>query len=98
MEVGITLQRGGVWPTMEKGVSLNDNRIDLQYPLPKHTEIIPIDAARGRLSIDTSIEVDDPRFDNSAMDGFAVIASGGKPSAELTIIGTSQTGGKFLHR
>ena len=96
-EVGITLQRGGVWPTMEKGVSLERAiELTLQYPLPKHTEIISLDAARGRILASALVsKVDDPRFDNSAMDGFAVISSDcQRPGAELTIIGTSQTGGE----
>lgn len=96
-EVGITLQRGGVWPTMEKGVSLERAiELALQYPLPKHTEIISLDAARGRILASALVsKVDDPRFDNSAMDGFAVISSDcQRPGAELTIIGTSQTGGE----
>ena len=97
-EVGITLQRGGVWPTMEKGVSLERAiELALQSPLPKHSETISLDAARGRVSASALVsKVDDPRFDNSAMDGFAVIASDCQsPSAELTIIGTSQTGGEI---
>ena len=96
-EVGITLQRGGVWPTMEKGVPLERAiELALQYPLPKHTEIISLDAARGRILASALVsKVDDPRFDNSAMDGFAVISSDcQRPGAELTIIGTSQTGGE----
>ena len=96
-EVGIKLQRGGVWPTMEKGVSLERAiELALQYPLPKHTEIISLDAARGRILASALVsKVDDPRFDNSAMDGFAVISSDcQRPGAELTIIGTSQTGGE----
>ena len=82
---------------MEKGVSLERAiELALQYPLPKHSETISLDAARGRvLASALASKVDDPRFDNSAMDGFAVIASDCQsPGAELTIVGTSQTGGK----
>ena len=81
---------------MEKGVSLERAiELALQYPLPKHSETISLDAGRGRvLASALASKVDDPRFDNSAMDGFAVIASDCQsPGAELTIVGTSQTGG-----
>ena len=51
--------------------------------------------ASGRtLFEDLRSMVDDPRFDNSAMDGFAVRASDCiTPKAELSIVGTSQAGG-----
>ena len=100
-EVGITLQRGGVCPIMEKGVSLERAlELALHYPLSKQTETLLLEASRDRtLAKQLSSKVDDPRFDNSAMDGFAVITSDCvNIGAELTIVGTSQTGGALPPR
>ena len=82
---------------MERGVSLERAlELALQYPLTKRTESLPLDDARGRvLAIPLASKVDDPRFDNSPMDGFAVRASDCSDSETvLTIVGTSQTGGE----
>lgn len=70
--------------------------IALANPLAKKVETIPFDHANGRvLATSLTSHVDDPRFDNSAMDGFAVRASDckEKPST-LIIVGTSQAGGE----
>ena len=49
--------------------------IALTNPLPRKTESISLDQASGRvLAVDLASKVDDPRFDNSAMDGWAVRA------------------------
>ena len=70
--------------------------ISLANPLEKKVETIPFDHANGRvLATSLTSHIDDPRFDNSAMDGFAVRASDckEKPST-LIIVGTSQAGGE----
>ena len=55
-----------------------------------------MDDARHRvLATPLASLVDDPRFDNSAMDGFAVRASDcDRSGVRLKIVGTSQTGGE----
>ena len=67
-------------------------------PMIRRTEMATLDEARGRiLSAPLSSKVDDPRFDNSAMDGFAVKSSDcSGPSTRLEIIGTSQAGEESL--
>ena len=67
-------------------------------PMIRRTEMATLDEARGRiLSATLSSKVDDPRFDNSAMDGFAVKSSDcSGPSTRLEIIGTSQAGEESL--
>ena len=82
---------------MELGVQ-HDRALEiaLANPLAKKVETIPFDHANGRvLATSLTSHVDDPRFDNSAMDGFAVRASDckEKPST-LIIVGTSQAGGE----
>ena len=74
--MGRTLQRGGVCRFVERGVSL-ERAIELacEVPMIRRTEIVSLDEARGRvLAAALASKVDDPRFDNSAMDGFAVRA------------------------
>ena len=58
-----------------------------------------MDDARHRvLATPLASLVDDPRFDNSAMDGFAVRASDcDRSGVRLKIVGTSQTGGETPH-
>jgi molybdopterin molybdotransferase len=59
---------------MEKFVSI-ERAIEIarQTPLQSNVETIPIQEALGRiLAEDVSSKVDDPAFDNSAMDGWAV--------------------------
>ena len=82
---------------MELGVQ-HDRALEiaLANPLAKKVETIPFDHANGRvLATSLTSHVDDPRFDNSAMDGFAVRASDckEKPST-LIIVGISQAGGE----
>ena len=82
---------------METGVSLDRAiQISLSNPLKRQVETIPLEEARGRVtSVPLASKVDDPRFDNSAMDGFAVRASDcQKGGTVLRIIGTSQAGGE----
>ena len=82
---------------MEKGVTLERAlEIALTNPLPRKTELISLDQASGRiLAIDLASKVDDPRFDNSAMDGWAVRQSDCQVLGNrLKIIGTSQAGSK----
>ena len=67
----------------------------MRHPLRRSSHNAELDSARNRV-LSHSLEslVDDPRFDNSAMDGFAVRASDCiTPKAELSIVGTSQAGG-----
>ena len=84
---------------MERGVSL-ERAIELacEVPLPRRTESVSLDDARGRvLSSGLTSKVDDPRFDNSAMDGFAVRAEDCADSGtKLEIVGTSQAGSANL--
>ena len=69
-----------------------------EKPMPHRTEHIPLDAAHNRiLAVGLHSKVDDPRFDNSAMDGFAVRASDcHEAGVRLRIIGTSKAGGQDL--
>jgi len=82
---------------METGVSLDEAiQISLTKPLSRRTERVSIEEARGRVTAVPLIsKVDDPGFDNSAMDGFAVRASDcEEEGARLEIVGTSQAGGE----
>ena len=57
-------------------------------------EVIPITSALNRVVADDVVaKVDDPGFDNSSMDGFAVIYSDTTaPPVNLTIVGSSNAG------
>jgi molybdopterin molybdotransferase len=57
-------------------------------PLP--AERVPLEAAMGRvLAEEVRSTIDVPPFDNSAMDGFAVVSG---PAAELRVVGESRAG------
>ena len=80
---------------MEKGVSLERAlEIATQLSMQRTPEVLPLDQASGRILFDDlSSHVDDPRFDNSAMDGWAVREADCKESGTvLRIVGTSQAG------
>ena len=82
---------------MELGVSMDRAiQISLSKPLIRQVERITLEEARGRVTATPlSSKVDDPRFDNSAMDGFAVRASDCQNEiSTLRVIGTSQAGGE----
>ena len=85
--------------TMEVGVSL-ERAIELsaQLPLVREEETIPLIRASGRtLFEDLRSMVDDPRFDNSAMDGWAVReADCEEDGTKLRIVGTSQAGSESI--
>ena len=54
--------------TLEHGIQLTH-----AYPFDRRTEKVSLRKASGRvLATDLASKVDDPRFDNSAMDGWAV--------------------------
>tara|TARA_B100000676_G_scaffold309851_1_gene374636 strand:+ start:1073 stop:2281 length:1209 start_codon:yes stop_codon:yes gene_type:complete len=84
MEVGVTLERA--------------LEIANQYPLAKKEEKLPLMMASGRiLYSDLKSKVDDPRFDNSAMDGWAVREADCKEEGTiLRIVGTSQAGSEEI--
>jgi len=80
---------------MEKGVSLERAlEIATQLSMQRTPEVLPLDQASGRILFDDlSSHVDDPCFDNSAMDGWAVREADCKESETvLRIVGTSQAG------
>ena len=68
--------------------------ITKQYPLSLAVENLPLDDAHGRiLATDLASKVDDPVFDNSAMDGFAMrFEDTINPPSTLRITGLSQAG------
>ncbi len=83
---------------MEKGVTIERAlELSLPYTFTPDNEAISLTEAHGRiLAVPLASKVDDPGFDNSAMDGWAVRAvdvsvDGGLTS--LRIVGTSQAGG-----
>ena len=67
-----------------------------EYQIKQSTETISISNALSRvLATSVIAKVDDPGFDNSSMDGFAVLhADTLKPPAKLTIVGVSNAGTK----
>ena len=75
--------------TLDEAVS-----IAKQYPLSLAVENLPLDDAHGRiLATDLASKVDDPAFDNSAMDGFAMrFEDTTNPPNTLKISGLSQAG------
>lgn len=83
-------------PPMETGVSV-ERALELAgaVSIPMATEEVSLDEAHGRVLADPLCALaDDPRFDNSAMDGWAVRASdcaGG--GIRLRVVGTGQAGG-----
>ena len=80
---------------MEMGVTLDRAlEITTATPLSRETETVSLDDASGRiLATDIASRVDDPRFDNSAMDGWAVREEDCLESGTvLRIVGTSQAG------
>ena len=93
--LGRTLQLHRFSTSMEKGVSLERAlEIANHTPVQRNQDILPLDQATGRILFDDLISlVDDPRFDNSAMDGWAVReADCQETGAVLRIVGTSQAG------
>ena len=80
---------------MEVGVSI-ERAIEIAslYPLNYSIENISIKEAHNRiLSVPLESNIEDPLFDNSAMDGWAVIESDCiETPVNLKIIGTSQAG------
>ena len=80
---------------MEKGVSL-ERALEIAggRSMERNSEHLPLDMATGRILFEDIISrVDDPRFDNSAMDGWAVREADCKePGALLRVVGTSQAG------
>ena len=84
METSVTLERA-----LALTRSLN---------LPRQTEITPLSQLSGRiLATPLSSKVDDPAFDNSAMDGWAVRAQDcTSEDTTLKIVGTSRAGGEQL--
>ena len=84
---------------MEKGVTLERALgIALESPFPRRTETVLREHTAGRLlARDMASKVDDPRFDNSAMDGWAVRKSDCKDTGTvLKIVGTSQAGSSTI--
>ncbi len=84
---------------MEMGVTLDRAlEITTEIPLSRETETVSLDDAYGRiLATDLASRVDDPRFDNSAMDGWAVREGDCLESGTvLRIVGTSQAGSSAI--
>ena len=80
---------------METGVSL-ERALEIAAQLTMETtpETVPLGDAAGRILFkDLASKVDDPRFDNSAMDGWAVREVDCQETGiTLRIVGTSQAG------
>ena len=84
---------------MERGVTLERAlEITSKSPLKRETETVTLGDAAGRLlAMDLASMVDDPRFDNSAMDGWAVRKEDClETGSSLRIVGTSQAGSSAL--
>ena len=82
METSVTLQRAIELACLET--------------IGRKTETVLLDDAAGRvLATNLASKVDDPRFDNSAMDGWAVrVADCKAEGTTLSIIGTCKAGGE----
>ena len=82
METSVTLQRAIELACLET--------------IGRRTETVQLDDAAGRvLATNLASKVDDPRFDNSAMDGWAVRAADCEAEGTtLSIVGTSKAGGE----
>ncbi len=82
METSVTLQRAIELACLET--------------IGRKTETVQLDDAAGRvLATNLPSKVDDPRFDNSAMDGWAVrVADCKAEGTTLSIVGTSKAGGE----
>jgi len=82
METSVTLQRAIELACLET--------------MGRRTETVQLEDAAGRiLAAPLTSKVDDPRFDNSAMDGWAVRAADCKAEGTpLSIVGTSKAGGE----
>ena len=64
--------------------------------LPRVTEMVSLSEAHGRiLSEDIISKVDDPAFDNSAMDGWAIRIEDHRDDYSLSVIGVSKAGSPF---
>ena len=64
--------------------------------LPRVTETVSLAEAHGRvLSEDLASKVDDPAFDNSAMDGWAIRIEDHTDECTLSVIGVSKAGSPF---
>ena len=97
--LGRTLQLHRFSRIMEVAVSLERAlEIAYQHHMERKDEILSLTMASGRtLFDDLCSKVDDPRFDNSAMDGWAVREADCKEEAtSLRIVGTSQAGSEEI--
>ena len=83
-----------------EGVTIEDAiSISCETPLIRKSEIVSLDDAIDRiLAIDIYSKVNDPRVDNSSMDGWAVrLEDCQNVGSKLIIIGTNQTGNYKSH-
>jgi len=83
---------------MQTSVSIEDAvRIACEgSTLPRVTETVSLAEAHGRvLSEDMTSKVDDPAFDNSAMDGWAIRIEDHRDECILSVIGVSKAGSPF---
>jgi len=78
--------------SLERALALASN-----LNFPRRTETTPLSELNGRiLATPLSSKVDDPAFDNSAMDGWAVRTEDCDEDTILQIVGTSRAGGEEL--